>query len=330
MPKVSVVIPTYNYARFLSESIQSVLDQTYTDFELVVVDDGSTDNTREVVESFHDPRIRYIYQENQGVSAAQNTGTNVSVGEYICGLGSDDMYLPMNLEMKVKILNSCPEVGLVCSDAYIFDNKTGNILGRYWHDKPFHYWVDPERASRQPLRELLNRGCFIAPQTILIRRRVMDAVGSFDESIPTHEDWDLFIRVAQQFAIETIDVPLLKLRRHDVSLTANWDNMYQGAVTILNKATETYSFSGTELRLIKKRLARTHFSYGKSLVANGNTSLGREKLLEGLKINPWAGKPYIYLAWSLLGDELLLNLKSIKKRLGNFIFHKPASIKVKI
>jgi glycosyltransferase involved in cell wall biosynthesis len=295
-----------------------------------VVDDGSTDNTQEVVKSFQDPRIRYIYQENQGVSAAQNTGTDVSTGEYICGLGSDDMYLPTNLEQKVKVLDSRPEVGLVCSDAYIFDNKTGNILGRYWHDKPFHYWVDPERASRQPLRELLTRGCFIAPQTILVRRHTMNEVGSFDESLPTHEDWDLFIRIAQRFAIETIDVPLLKLRRHDVSLTASWDNMYQGAVTILNKVMRSYSFSKAELRLVEKRLARTHFSYGKSLVANGNASLGREKLLAGIQTYPWSVKPYIYLAWSLLGNELILSLKSIKNRLGNFIFHKPTSIKAKI
>lgn len=96
--KVSVIIPTYNYGRFLGEAIQSVLDQTFTDFELIVVDDGSTDNTKEVVSSFKDSRIKYIFQENCGVSAAQNTGIRASTGEYIAILGSDDKWFPENLE----------------------------------------------------------------------------------------------------------------------------------------------------------------------------------------------------------------------------------------
>lgn len=314
MPKVTVVIPTYNYARFLGEAIQSVLNQSFTDFELIVVDDGSTDNTKEVVESFKDPRIRYIHQEHRGVTVAENAGHKASRSEYITGLGADDIYLPQNLELKVKVLDARPELALVCSDAYIFDDRTGAILGRRWHDKPFHYWVDPRRAARDPLKELLARGCFIAPQSALSRSKVEEEVGLFDESLASHEDWDLYVRILKRFPIETMDIPLLKIRQHGVSMCADWDNIYLGAVKVLNKAISSYSFSRTELKLVKMRLARTHFSYGKSMILNGNVALGREKLLAAINISSWYIKPYIYLAGSLLGDGAILSLKSWRKR----------------
>jgi glycosyltransferase involved in cell wall biosynthesis len=314
MPKVTVVIPTYNYARFLGEAIQSVLDQTFTDFELVVVDDGSTDNTREVVGSFKDPRVRYIYQEHRGVSVAQNTGHKASVSEYITGLGADDSYLPQNLELKVKVLDARPELALVCSDAWMIDGRTGSILGKYWHGKPFNHSVDPRRAAQQPLKELLYREFFITPQATLIRRKVIDEVGLFDESLPTHEDWDLFFRIVQRFPIETIDIPLIKMKHHDANLSKNRTKRYLGAVGALNKAINSKSLYGANLKHVKKRLARTHFSYGKSMILNGDAAMGREKLLAAIKVSPWYIKPYVYLAGSLLGDSAILSLKSLMKR----------------
>jgi glycosyltransferase involved in cell wall biosynthesis len=316
MPKVTVVIPTYNYARFLGEAIQSVLDQTFTDFELIVVDDGSTDNTRAVVESFKDPRIRYIYQEHQGVTVAENTVHRFSRGEYITGLGADDSYLPQNLELKVKVLDASPELALVCSDAYIVDGHTGAILGRRWHDKPFHYRFDLQRFTRYPLKELLTWGCFIAPQSALSRCKVEEEVGLFDESLISHEDWDMYVRILKRYPIKIMDVPLLKIKQHGDSMCADWDKIYLGAVKVLNKAINSYSFSREELRLLKVRLARTHFSYGKSMILNGNAALGREKLLEALKIRPLNIMPYVYLAGSLLGDGTIKNLKSWSKRLA--------------
>ncbi|OGO23190.1 MAG: hypothetical protein A2144_11185 [Chloroflexi bacterium RBG_16_50_9] len=315
MPRVSVVMPTYNRAHFIAETVQSVLGQTFADFELIVVDDGSTDNTKEVIGSLKDPRIRYIYQENRGVSAARNTGIRTASGEYIAFQDSDDIWLPQNLELKVRRLDARPDIALVCSDAYIFNSHTGVTLGRRWHDKPFHYCIDPEKAARQPLKELLSRGCFITPQATMVRRLVFDDVGYFDESLRTQEDWDMFVRIVRHFPIETIDVPLVSIRQHDVSLSASWDRMYFGATVVLNKALKSYSLSNTELNLVKSRLARLHLSYGKSLVANGRIDLGREKLLAAIKIKPWLIRPYFYLAASLLGNAGIFRLKSWKKRL---------------
>jgi glycosyltransferase involved in cell wall biosynthesis len=117
MAKVSVIIPAYNQAPYLSKSIQSVLDQTCQDFEIVVVDDGSTDDTAAVVQSFHDDRIHYIYQENRGLSAARNTGIDNSTAEYITYLDSDDLFLPMKIELLGGVLDQDPDIGFLAGQA---------------------------------------------------------------------------------------------------------------------------------------------------------------------------------------------------------------------
>lgn len=315
MPKVSVVIPTFNRAQIIAESLQSVINQTYKDIEAIVVDDGSTDNTREVVGSFKDPRISYKYQENRGVSAARNAGIKVSSGEYIAFLDSDDIWLSPNLELKVKLLDSRPDIAIACSDAYMFDARVGVTLGRRWHDKPFHYWVNPQRAAKNPLKELLYRGCFITPQAAVVRRRAFEEVGYFDESLRTHEDWDMFVRIVRRFPIGTIDIPLVRIRIHDVSLSDNWDRMYLGAVAVLNKALNSNLFSYEELKILKKRLARTHYSYGQAKTVNGEIAAGREKLCTSIRINPWSFKPYFYFVVSFMGNKIIATMKSTKNRL---------------
>ncbi len=322
MVKVSVMIPTYNNAHFVGEAIQSVLDQTFNDFEIIVVDDGSTDNTDKVVSNFQDHRIRYIRQEHGGASAAQNTAIKVARGEYFSGLGSDDIWLPEKLALEVRVLDTNPDIGLVCSDAYIMDNRTGNILGRRWHDKSFHNCINPEKAAKQPLKELLTRGCFITPQAILVRHKIFEQVGLFDESLITHEDWDLFVRIVNRYSIKTIDIPLVKIRAHDASLSANWDRMYLGAVKVLNKALINQLLSTKDRKIVRNRLARTHYSYGKSQVLNGATKSGRRILLDAIKVNPWYVQPYKYLVSSLFGDKIIMNLKSLKK---NTLGRNPAS-----
>jgi glycosyltransferase involved in cell wall biosynthesis len=317
MTRVSVVIPAYNYARFLGETIQSVLDQTFRDFELIVVDDGSTDNTMEVVSSFKDNRIQYIYQENGGLSSARNTGIKASKGEYIAFLDSDDIWLPENLELKVKLLDSHPDAGLVCSDAYFFDNNTGANLGRSWHDpKRSHHRFDPVRATRQPLMEILRWGFFIGPCATIVRRQVFIAVGYFDESISPHEDWDLFVRIVQHFSIEIIDMQLLKVRVHSTSLSKNQEKMYQGAIATINKVVRNGSLSGSELRLLKKHLALAHSRYGRWALLSGKIAEARKALIAGIRLDPWNIRLYVYLALSFLSTRKILAIKSYKNIVG--------------
>jgi glycosyltransferase involved in cell wall biosynthesis len=120
-PLVSVIVPTYNYAEFIGEAIKSVLDQTIQDFEILVIDDGSTDNTKEVVLSFGD-KVRYFYQSQQGPAKARNKGIVESKGEYIAFLDADDVWLPSKLEKQVNLFRSNPKLGMVVTDNFLFDD----------------------------------------------------------------------------------------------------------------------------------------------------------------------------------------------------------------
>jgi glycosyltransferase involved in cell wall biosynthesis len=310
MAKVSVTIPTYNYARYLGEAITSILEQTYSDFELIVVDDGSTDNTWDIVQSFKDPRIRYIYQKHQGVSIAENTGLQASRSEYVAGLGADDIYLPDNLEIKVKYLDSHASVSMVCSDAYIFSGDEHNISGRFWRDDPSHQWVDPAKASQNPLQALIVHGCFIAPQATMIRRSVFDEVGGFDESLAICEDWDLLFRIACRFPIGFIDTPLLKLRRHDFNMSRLKESMYHGEATTLRKLLSISQLTKTEAKLAKDRLAKLHFDYGKNAITQNRKTEARKAMLDSLKASPRQFRAYAYLIASFLSSKGILTLKS--------------------
>jgi len=146
-----------------------------------------------------------------------------------------------------------------------------------------------------------------------------------DESLKTHDDWDLFVRIVRRFPIDAIDMPLAMNRKHGVSTQSNRDLMYGEAIIVLNKALSSYSLSNADLRLVKRRLARTHFRYGRDMVVNGEIDLGREKLLAAIKVNPWCIRPYIYIAGSFLGSRVILTVKSWKKRLKHhFVRHQPS------
>jgi glycosyltransferase involved in cell wall biosynthesis len=313
MARVSVVIPTYNRANYLGKAIQSVLDQTFQDFEIIVVDDGSKDNTREVVGSFKDTRIRYIYQDNGGVSAARNTAIKASEAVYIAFLDSDDLYLPQNLEIKVKLLDSHPDIGMVCSDIYLFDNITGATDGRFWHDKKGAILFDPVRAEQQPIKELLCRRCFIGPPLTMIRREIFAAVGYFDESLPTSEDWDLFFRILQHFSIKTIDKPLVRIRRNNGNLTSNHEKTYLGTIAAINKAIHSDSLSGEELKLLKERLVLERSRYGRQALLGGREAAARKAMLATIRLEPCNIKLYLYVVLSFLGTKKILALRNWKK-----------------
>ncbi|MFA5309348.1 MAG: glycosyltransferase [Dehalococcoidales bacterium] len=313
IPRVSIIMPTYNRAGFLKEAIESVLNQTCGDYTLIIVDDGSTDNTREVVESFNDPRIRYIYKENGGVSSARNAGIKASDGEYVAFLDSDDIWLPENLEVKIKMLDAHPEAGLICSDSLVFEDSTGAVLGTTWGNKKFKYSANPTQASRQPLKELLFRSCFIQPPATIVRRRVFDTAGYFDEALATHEDWDIFIRIVQRFPIEVIDMPLLKVRRHSTSLSESQEKMYLGSVAAILKLIHNGTVTGDGLKLLKERLALEHFRYGRRALDSGKQATAKTALWAGIKLSPWHLKIYIYLIFSILGSREFQAIKSCKK-----------------
>jgi len=209
-PAVSVIIPTYNRADFLCSAIQSVLDQTFRDFELIVVDDGSRDNTREAVEGFTDPRIRYVYQENKGISGARNTGIRNANATYIAFLDSDDLWLPQLLEVEIPILNTNQDVGLVYARAQSMDWSGEMLKGRIVGA--------PQRYPDGTLKSLLY-GDFVCTITVVARRESLERAGWFDETLTTSVDWDMWLRMSLVCRFQFVDEVLACIRSHSGRIT---------------------------------------------------------------------------------------------------------------
>ena len=222
-PLVSVIIPNYNHARFVGDAIQSVLDQTYKNFEIIVVDDGSTDNSREVISQFGD-KVQCIYQKNAGLSAARNTGIKASKGTLIGVLDADDMYEPEFLKTLVGVLRANPDAdGVYCG--YQFVDETNNLLPQ----------IENRPVSSDELYTALLDGNFFVPESIFLRRHVYDAVDLFDEALWACEDWDVWLRATKKFKIFHSHEILTRHRILAGSMSTDSLRMLTARLTVLSK-----------------------------------------------------------------------------------------------
>lgn len=210
-PRVSVLLPTYNRAAYLRQAIESALNQTFRDIEVVIVDDGSTDDTAQIVQRINDPRVRYIYQANRGVAAALNTAWRASRGDYLARLDSDDIWLPNLLAEFVTTLDADPDLGLVYARAQWMDaqgNALPQILGA------------PEKFPGQWLKSLVYGDC-VCPIAVMFRRDCMERTGGYDESLIGNEDWDLWLRMAMHYRFAFRNEILARYRAHSQNLTSS-------------------------------------------------------------------------------------------------------------
>lgn len=239
MPKsVSVVIPTYNYGRFITEAISSVLDQTCPPSEIIVVDDGSTDETADVVGAFTEA-VKYIRQDNAGVCAARNRGVSESTGELIAFLDADDTWEPSNLEKQVARFESDEEIGLVHCGMREFDGESGETI-RF-------YMEGCEEGVADNL--LLWEGpVIVGPGAVTVSRKVFDHVGGFDTRMKVGEDWDFCYRVARLFKVGFVAEPLVNYRSHNAAAHRNVENMERGMLMFYEKA-----FATDDLEILKLR-----------------------------------------------------------------------------
>jgi glycosyltransferase involved in cell wall biosynthesis len=194
-PLVSVIIPTYNRGWIVRDAIDSVLGQTYADVELIVVDDGSTDRTPEILDSYGD-RLRVTRQANQGVSAARNRGIGGSSGTLIALLDSDDIWLPKKLAVQVDFFKRNP-AALVCQTEEIWIRNGLRVNPGKRHRKHSGMIFEPSLEL-----------CLVSPSAVMVRRELFEEVGLFDESLPACEDYDLWLRVGCRFPVHLIGKPL--------------------------------------------------------------------------------------------------------------------------
>lgn len=225
-PAVSVIVTSYNYAEYLGAAIQSVLDQTYRDFEVVVVDDGSTDASRQVLAAFGE-RIVCLEQTNQGKSVALNRGLAISRGRYLAFLDSDDLWLPESLAHRVALLESEPDVGVVYSKAYVIDGA-----GRR---QPYTIGA-PERFPGETLRSLLYANP-IQFLTFMVRQSCLTQVGeAFDRHLGAANDWDLYLRLSRVCRFHYLDEPTACWRVHGRNWSGNPAAMEADLTQVVDRA----------------------------------------------------------------------------------------------
>ncbi len=229
-PRVNILIPAYNRADFLPEAMQSALAQTFRDLEVIVVDDGSTDDTPAVVRAITDPRLIYIRQENRGVSSALNTAWRAARGEYVALLGSDDVMLPQQIENLLRLIESDAALGLVYARAQAMDAQgkpLPQILG------------SPPKFAGNALQSLLYGDC-ICGIACLMRRATLERTGGFDETLLANEDWDMWIRMAEISRFLFHDEILARYRMHPTSLTGGRSQHYRRVILDRVRLIENY------------------------------------------------------------------------------------------
>lgn len=229
MPTVSIIIPTFNRGYLILDSLRSIFLQDYSDYEIIVVDDGSTDNTEEVLSSLiEDNKIRYVKQDNHGESSARNHGILLSQGKYIAFLDSDDLFEPTKLKVQVQYMEEHPEIGLVHSGYTKFDNY-GHDLG-YRDTSWFCGKIYPKL--------LLHWTVLMAVDTVMVPKKVFDAIGLFDESLRMGPDLDMWRRISRKYSFGFINESLARVRVHAGNISGDKLKATEGFIQYLEKAFE--------------------------------------------------------------------------------------------
>lgn len=276
--RVSIVIPMHNAAAFVRETLDSVLAQTFTDWDLTIVDDGSTDGSARIVAGLTDARIRLITQSNAGVSAARNRGLSATAGEYVAFLDADDVWLPRNLELKVRWLDEHPEHGLVHAAVEIIDAASRPSGERLVGQQG---WVLDDLLSwtGDPIPDL--------PGNALIRRSVLQQVGAFDPALSTAADQDLKFRIAACCPVGRLPEPLVRYRVHGQNMHLDIALMERDHVRTYRKASRLGLFRTAAFR--RKCFSNLYFILAGSWWHGGNRSRALWFLLRSVVVHPAAG-----------------------------------------
>jgi glycosyltransferase involved in cell wall biosynthesis len=239
-PLISTIIPAYNYGRYLPETLDCLVAQTYKNWECIIVNDGSTDNTEEVAKKYakNDRRFKYFYQKNQGTSAAKNEGIKRSSGEYIQFLDSDDLILPSKFENQIKLFLKNKGIDVVYGNArYFFNNDISKLTYSIHGDN--NEWIPRMNGrGKDVIKYLASQESIMPISSPLIRKEAIVKAGGFNNNLKYHEDADLFVRLGfnnNYFFYDSSETPLTLIRVHPLSATSKKSNMVQGNLYVRNK-----------------------------------------------------------------------------------------------
>jgi glycosyltransferase involved in cell wall biosynthesis len=262
-PLISVIIPTFNRAAWVREAVDSVLAQSFPDFELIVVDDGSTDPTAEGLAPYGN-RLRYLYQTRQGVSAARNRGLETAAGEWLAFLDSDDLWLPRKLEAQVEFLDRNPRAE-ICQTEEIWIRHGRRVNPRRKHRKPSGDIFAPSLAL-----------CLVSPSAVMLKKRLLVEVGSFDRSLPACEDYDLWLRISCRKPVFLIEEPLVVKRGgHPDQLSRCLPSLDRYRIRSLEKVLASGLLSPRQYDLAWRELERKCRIYGQGSLKRGKIEEGQ-------------------------------------------------------
>ena len=297
MPTVSVIIPTYNRAHVLGRSIQSVLNQTFQDFELIIVDDGSTDDTESLVNRFSSKKIKYVrHQGNQGRSVTRNTGIRLAKGDYIAFLDDDDEWMPEKLDKQMKIIGTAPpEVGVVFTKFKQYDR-----FGDYVPQRKL-----PKKEGNI-FKQLLGE-YFIGLQTILVKKECFDKVGLFNKRILYAQDWDLLLRISQHYQFLYIDEPLAIVYEQPEDLRLK----HECNLADMQRIFEMYF---PQIKQDRNVLAKYYYRMAHLSYILGKTRQGRVYYTKSLKAYPLDIVVIIAFLTSFFGIKIYTVLSTLYQR----------------
>jgi glycosyltransferase involved in cell wall biosynthesis len=296
MPKVSVIVPTYNRASMLKEAIQSVLDQTYADYEIIVLDDGSTDNTRGVVNASSDNRIGYVFQQNHGRPNVRNHALSLVRGRYIAFVDSGDVLLPTRLEKQVARLEKEPGFGMVYTSAICTDEQ-GKLIS-FVYKATASGWMYRQVAFYGPLATIFP--------TVMIRADVLSQVGGFDGKMERFEDADMWRRVAKRYPILPMPEPLCIVRTHSDNELARQDpeTILKALMYHVHKA---FAGDKDESSIFRRRAAAKFYThYGAAVLGPMNwRGTSRKFLISSIKYWPLQIGAYFFLIATFMNEPTL-------------------------
>ena len=291
---VSLIVATFNHGRFLAEALDSAIAQTLKGVEIVVVDDGSTDDTPSVLARYAG-RIRVIRQPNRGLAAARNTGLAAARGTYVSFLDADDVLMPTKLAEQVAVLERAPTVGWTYCDVLIETIATGAEMRaseRFgYHGRRLEGWLFPE----------LVHGNFIPAIAPLIRRTALDAAGGFDERLTALEDWDLWLRLSLTAEARYSPAVLVRYRVQPGGMSEDRSRMDENRFRVLDTLCRTRPAAVEGLGAVGRRIiADTHNWLGKEAYARGDWAEARRRFAASLATVPWQRQAPMLLGLSLV------------------------------
>ena len=326
IPKVSVIIPTYNCAEYISDAIASVLNQTYKDIEITVIDDGSSDNTRELLDAYiKKSRIKYFYQKNRGPGAARNTGIRNSAGEYVCFLDADDIYDVKSVENRLYVFQKYPELGLVFTDfKKVYLKNHGQEVYRE-NDLVESGFLDRIASNCLKIRDgdifLFNEKIFfelilfgfIWTGTVMIRRDALDKVGFFNEAFRICEDYDLWLRISGNFNIALRMVNTATYRFHSNNVTKNLPIYCDCSIEVRKKYLKSnFALPNDYKKRLKIAFAALSFRKGYYYFGGSEHKKAKVNLWRGIRMRPTCFRYYIYFLSSFLPLTLVRILRTYK------------------